>query len=142
MSWIILYLLSALFVPAIVGAIAHAHYDFNLSLDEPGHYIGMALGCLVWPVAGAILAYEHYDTFVLKNTKHGIANAIEKCGFDRDSKHDSRNGYNPLVEAKESDMKYLIKKYRKGYEVYIKSSYIEAIRAELLQRNMERNLLK
>jgi hypothetical protein len=140
MNWITYYLISSFVAPALYVAIITDPSDSktHVKIDERGDGFAYMLLCLVWPIAFLILGWDKID----RGRKALIRDAAQEIV----SEHDLEDGHiykglNVFVSFAEKDLKTLIKAYRLGV-LDLEVNRIEAIREELLRRNMERNLLK
>ena len=96
----------------------------------------MCTAMLVWPIAIVVLVFMWLISDYIEDTEKRDRQMAEKYQFC----HDDRIK-DIVVEANEKELKRVLKLIRKE-KIELGKNVIEAIREELLSRNMEKNLLK
>jgi hypothetical protein len=139
MGWFIAYLCCAFIIPTIIGELLVANEEAGeLDFKNTGDVMCCAMACLLWPATLIGVSYTYGSKFYKKRKrahKEHLANLVESLRSNRSVDRSE------LVSSDESKLKTILKAYRKE-QVLIDTVIVEAIRDELLRRNMERNLLK
>ncbi len=139
MEWFIAYLLSVILIPTISAMVFTTGRDSKseIILREPPDVLGAVGWCLAWPICLPI----------------GIFNGVKKARTEKLTTEANRvmrdyyiNEMNVqdrtrLLAVPEHKLKHLFKAYRSKL-IALNAAQAEMIREELLNRNMERNLLK
>jgi hypothetical protein len=138
MEWLIAYLFCALVVPAIIGAFIVNDCSYDLDFKQPSDLFVALVVCLLWPITAVVFSWvKARKLYKASKSQHieDVHNVMKN--FRGYGQHDR----SALIAADESELKLLIKAYRKN-QVAVDPWLIEALREELMRRNMERTLLK
>ena len=138
MSWFVLYAISIVIVPVVFAAAwCNRSEDSHCFTIEGGEAaVGLALFCLFWPIFISVTLGRHC---AVKNKE---ARRERKMEIMRRWRLDGIiHDRSEVINTPEADLKFLLKNYRRG-RIELDRKTAEIIRDELLNRNMERNLLK
>jgi hypothetical protein len=91
--------------------------------------------CLFWPIGIAAITYQASRDALKESLKHGATETLEQIG------RNDRSGSCNIVNIAEADLKVVLKAHRKKF-INLSNAQVDMIRNELLNRNMERDLLK
>jgi hypothetical protein len=136
MDWVIAYLVSMFVVPGAYALIfLDMRGDNEIKLRYTTDLFELMGVVLFWPISLTYLTYNYL------HKKHKEAVAEKAGGIIARYIHNDRNDRTALVNITESDLKLVLKAHRKKY-LTLSNNQTELVRDELLNRNMERNLLK
>lgn len=110
--------------------------DSEVHLKDKGDVITAIVICFGWPLiipAIPIVATAMH----LENKLRGRAYKV----INENKLTDNKTDRSPYVTVSEKDLKTVLKAFRKKL-IELKAGQVEIIREELVNRNMERNLLK
>jgi hypothetical protein len=139
MEWVIAYLVSIILAATFYGLIVtnRSHESRTIKLSHAEEVI-QALGfCLIWPISMTIRSIITVRADYKKECIERAENLISKYSFNSNSKHDRSF----ILNVPEPDLKFMLKTHRKKL-FKLEATVVDMIREELLNRNMERNLLK
>jgi hypothetical protein len=137
MGWVIAYLACAIVVTAFWAALWCDRSDNQIRILCPEDAFMALFFCLVWPLSITITTFNS----CMKSYKQHCKDEGERT-LSRYNISYMRNGDKGAITLiPEGDLKALLRAHRKRH-IELGAIQIEIIREELLQRNMERNLLK